>query len=120
MEPITRKDPLTGQIFFPKKISQKYACPENRIKHNNKKASILRQERAILDKHFHKNHVILRKIFIEGGDNVFNSFWMLGKGFRFIAANHQKEYEGVLRYCVYEYMLVVVEETDNIKIIKIW
>ena len=65
MEPITLKDPLTGQVFIPKKISQKYASPENRIKHNNKKASILRQERAFLDKHIHKNHLIIKEIYKE-------------------------------------------------------
>jgi hypothetical protein len=32
MEPITLKDPLTGEIFYPKKISQRYANPANRIK----------------------------------------------------------------------------------------
>lgn len=119
MEPITLKDPLTGQEFIPKKISQRYACPGNRIKHNNLKASKLRQERAFLDKHFHKNDRILREIYVPGGTNVFNCFWMEGKGFRFDAINHQVMYQGTLRNCVYEFILIKIENTDNFKIIKL-
>ena len=111
-------DPLTKQEFFPKKISQKYACPANRIKHNNLKASKLRQERAFLDKPVNKNHLVLREIYIDGEDNIFNSLWMEGKGFRFDATNHQEEYEGILRNCVYEFILIEIKDTEYIKIIK--
>lgn len=118
MEPITMKDPLTGEIFYPKKISQRYAYPKNRIKHNNLKASKLRQERAFLDKHFHKNHIILREIYVPEGNNVFNVFWMEGKGFRTDCITHQFMYQGIQRNCVYEFILIEIEGTDNIKIIK--
>jgi hypothetical protein len=118
METIKKTDPFSGEEFIPKKISQKYACAANRIKHNNKKASNIRQERAFLDKHTHKNDLILREIYKDGDINVFNSFWMEGKGFRFDATNHQIEFDGMLRNCVYEFILLEVEETNNIKIIK--
>ena len=116
MEPITLKDPLTGQVFIPKKISQKYASPENRIKHNNKKASLLRQERAFLDKHIHKNHLIIKEIYKEGSDNLFDEMWLKGKGFRFDATNRQVQYKGKYEHCVYNFMLIIIERM--IKIIK--
>jgi hypothetical protein len=119
METIKKTDPFSGEEFLPKKISQIYACPANRIKHNNSKASIIRQERAFLDKHIHKNHRILREIYKEGGGNIFNCFWMEGKGFRFDATNHQEKFEGKLRSCVYEFMLIEIELKDNIQIKKL-
>lgn len=118
MKPITMKDALTGEIFYPKKISQRYVCPQNRIKHNNLKASKLRQERAFLDKHFHKNHRLFREIYVLGGNNVFNIFWLQGKGFRTDCITHQCMYQGIQRNCVYEFILIEIEGTDNIKIIK--
>jgi hypothetical protein len=113
-----RIDPLTKEEFEPIKVSQKYACPANRIKHNNLKASKLKQERAFLDKYVHKNHLIIREIYIEDGENIFNSYWMEGKGFRFDATNHQEEYEGIPRNCVYEFLIIEIKGTDKIKIIK--
>lgn len=118
MEPRKLKDPLTGEEFIPKKISQRFARPENRIKQNNLKASKLRQERAFLDKYFHKNHRIFRKIYVLEGDNVFNIFWLEGKGFQFGATTHKVEYKGTYRDCVYEFMILEIEGTDDIKIIK--
>lgn len=118
METIKKIDPFSGEEFIPKKISQRYACTANRIKHNNRKASNIRQERSFLDKHTHKNDLILREIYTEGAENVFNSFWMEGKGFRFDATNHQTEFDGTLKNCVYEFMLLEIEGTDKIKIIK--
>ena len=43
---------------------------------------------------------------------------MEGKGFRFDATNHQEEYEGIPRNCVYEFLIIEIKGTDKIKIIK--
>jgi len=114
-----RIDPFTSEEFEPKKVSQKYAVPANRIKHNNLKASILRQERAFLDKHVNKNHLIIREIYVEDGDNIFHKMWLEGKGLRLDATNRVLLYKGKHEYCVYEYILIEITGTDNIKIIKI-
>ena len=119
MEQIIRKDLLTGEDFFPKKISQRFACPENRIKHGNLKASRIRQGRAFFDKPIHKNHKIIIEIYVEAGENIFNIDWMEGKGFRFDATNHKVIYKGKYRDCVYEFMIILIENTNNIKIIKL-
>ena len=114
-----RIDPLTKEEFEPIKVSQKYACPANRIKHNNLKASKLKQERAFLDKHVHKNHLILREIYIADGENIFDKMWLKGKGLRLDATNRVQLYKGKHEYCVYEFILIVIKGTNNIKIIKI-
>jgi hypothetical protein len=111
-------DPFTKEEFIPKKISQKYACPSNRIKHNNLKASKLRQERAFLDKPVNKNQLIIREIYVEDGKNIFHKMWLKGKGLRLDATNRVQFYKGKHEYCVYNYMLINIG-TDYIKIIKI-
>ena len=118
MENNYKIDPLTSEQFIPKKSSQRFARPENRIKHHNQKASILKQERDFLDRYFRKNHMIIKAIYVVGGENIFNSFWMEGKGFRFDATNHRIEYLGKYVNCVYEFILIEIEGTDNIQIIK--
>ena len=119
MEDIYKIDPLTSEQFIPIKSTQRFACPENRIKYGNKKASVLRQERAFLDRHIHKNDLIIREVYIEGSDNVFDKMWLKGKGLRFDATNRQMLYKGKQEHCVYNFMLVEIEGTNNIKIIKI-
>jgi hypothetical protein len=111
-------DPFTGEAFFATRINQRFSVPENRIKFHNKAASNLRKDRAFLDKPAKKNHLIIIEIYVDGKDNIFNSYWLEGKGFRFDATNHQVEYEGMLRNCVYEFILIEIEGTDDIKIIK--
>lgn len=119
MEIKLHTDPLTGETFIPKKISQRFSCPANRIKYNNLKASQLKQERAFLDKHIHKNHLILREIYVDNETNLFDKMWLKGKGLRFDATNHLHHYKGKYHNCVYEYILIEIAETNSIKIIKI-
>ena len=119
MEQIIRKDPLTGEEFIPKKISQRFACTENRIRYGNLIASRKRQDKAFLDKPMNKNLNIIIEIYVEGGKNIFNIDWMEGKGFRFNATNHKVYHEGKYRDCVYYFMIIQIENTNNIKIIKL-
>lgn len=119
MEEIIKTDPLTGEKFVAKKSSQRFASPANRIKFNNRQASILNQERAFLDRHIHKNDLILKEIYVERSDNVFDIMWLKGKGLRFDATNRQINYKGKQEHCVYNFMLIEIEGTNKIKIIKI-
>ncbi len=112
-----RKDPHTGEKFFAFRVNQRFAIPANRIKFHNSQASELRKERAFLDKHVHKNHLICREIYVEGGINIFDNMWLLGKGLRSDATNHQVSYQGIIRNCIYEYMLIPIE--NKTKIIKL-
>lgn len=116
-EDIRRTDPYTGEKFFAKRINQTFATPANRIKFHNKSASELRKERAFLDKHVHKNHLIFKEIYVEGNDNIFDNMWLSGKGLRNDATNHQVLYQGVIRNCIYEYVLIPIG--NKTKIIKL-
>lgn len=118
-EVLKRKDPYSGEEFIAKRVNQRFARPENRIKFNNDAATALRRERSFLDKHVHKNQLILREIFVEGNDNVFDNMWLLGKGLRSDATNHQVKYQGVVRNCVYEFIMVPIENTNKTKIVKL-
>ena len=113
-----RIDPLTGEEFIPKKSSQKFASPINRITFNNQKANKLRQERSFIDKLVHKNHMILREIYIPGQDNIFNSHWLEGRGFVFEAYNHIVEYRGQFLVAVYEFIVIDTKIDNKIKIVK--
>ena len=116
-EDIRRTDPLTGEKFFAFRVNQTFATPANRIKFHNKSASELRKERAFLDKHVHKNHLICREIYVEGKENIFDNMWLSGKGLKSDATNHQVAYQGIIRNCIYEYMLVPIG--NKTKIIKL-
>ncbi len=116
-EDIRRTDPLTGEKFFAFRVNQTFATPANRIKFHNKSASELRKERAFLDKHVHKNHLIFKEIYVEGNDNIFDNMWLSGKGLRNDATNHQVLYQGVIRNCIYEYVLIPIG--NKTKIIKL-
>jgi len=116
-EDIRRTDPLTGEKFFAFRVNQTFATPANRIKFHNKSASELRKGRAFLDKHVHKNHLICKQIYVEGKENIFDNMWLLGKGLRSDATNHQEPHQGIIRNCIYEYMLIPIE--NKTKIIKL-
>ncbi|WP_309640752.1 hypothetical protein [Flavobacterium sp.] len=111
-------DPLTGEEFEPKKKSQRFACPANRIKYNNQKAIKLRESRSFLDKHVHKNHLILKEICGNRKENIFNMYFLEGKGFRFDATNHDMMFQNRFERCVYEFIVIPVENSDNFKIIN--
>lgn len=113
-----RIDPLTGEEFIPKKSSQKFASPINRITFNNQKANKLRQERSFIDQLVHKNHLILREIYIPGQDNIFNSHWLRGKGYVFEAYNRVVKYKGQFTIAVYEFLIIDTGIDDKIKIVK--
>ncbi len=115
---IKRIDPLTGEEFIPKKISQKFASPSNRIMFNNQKANKLRQERSFIDKLVHKNHRILREIYNPEQDNIFNSHWLRGKGYELKAYNHIEKYKGQFTIAVYEFLVIDTGIDDKIKIVK--
>jgi hypothetical protein len=111
-------DPLTGEAFVPKKISQRFACPTNRIKYNNLKASKLKQDRAFMDKHTHKNHSILREIYIDNEVNTFNEMWLRGKGLCLYDAKCIYRSDDISEYQIYEYILIRTCGFYNIRVIK--
>lgn len=110
------KDLLTGEEFQPKKISQKFKIPQNRIKYHNKKASELRKTKAAIDKPLHKNFLILNEIMNGKNEAMFHVQFLLGKGFNFKVSNRMATHESKNYFCVYNYILI--HDKDYTKIIR--
>lgn len=119
MEHQTRIDPLTGEEFVPKKKSQRFANPVNRIKYNNKRASELKQERAFFDKACHKSHIALKSLYIPNGNNIYNMYFLEGKGVDFKTYNHIEETKLGMLPAFYEFAIRQIPNTDNFQILKI-
>ena len=120
MEDQYKIDPLTKQRFIPKKISQKFATPANRIKFNNRKASKLNQERAFFDKPCRKSHAELKSLYNPDSENIYNMYFLEGKGVVFKAWNHMADTKehGKL-HAFYNFAIRSIPNTDNIQIIKL-
>lgn len=112
-------DPLTKEKFISKKISQKFATPANRIKFNNRKASILNQERAFFDKPCRDSHIALKLLYDPNSKNIHNMYFLEGKGVDFKASNHQVDTKYGRLPAFYEYAVRRIPNTDDIQIIKI-
>lgn len=118
MEQVKRIDLLTGEAFIPKKISQKFASPGNRIKYNNMKASKLNQGRAFFDKPCRKSHLVLKALYKPDSENIHNMHFLEGKGVNFSASNHHVDTKYGRLPAFYDYALRRIPNTDNLQIIK--
>jgi hypothetical protein len=56
-----RKDPLTGEEFTPKKVTQRFKTPSNQIKYNNQQQSKRRQFLNVILTPMTRTHRILEK-----------------------------------------------------------
>lgn len=119
MEQIIKKDPLTGEEFVAKKSSQRFATAANRIKFNNKQASILNQERAFFDKPCKKSELVLRTYYDPKSDSIFHEKWLEGKGVSFDAYNHVEIVNNEKVYAYYGYAIQKLKDADFVKIIKL-
>lgn len=102
-----RKDLLTGEEFIPKKKTQKFASPANRIRYNNQRANKLREETAYIDKPINKNHKILIEMLGNELKKTFSEQFMLGKGFNFEVLNHHSMIEGQLYPSIYKFGIMI-------------
>lgn len=112
-----RKDPLTGEEFIPKKETQRFAKPENRVKFNNQRASKLRKERSFIDKPLHQNHKILIELLNKKDELIVHEEYLLGKGYNFNIITHYDIRDGNYHSCVYEFIIITLKN-NQIKIIR--
>jgi len=116
METEKRKDPLTGEEFIPKKISQRFATPQNRIKYNNKLAGALRQEKAYVDKPMNSTHRILKDLMKNKKKETFYKQFLIGKGVSFRVFNTIKKVDNVERHSLYEFIYIFNDNESNGKV----
>ena len=113
-----RKCLYSGEEFIPKKNSQRFSTPQNRIKYNNAKASKINLERAFIDKPLHKNHLILLELTNNNKELVLHEEFLLGRGYNFKLASHYDMWEGKSWTCLYEFIIMKTPNNPNIKIIR--
>jgi len=116
METEKRKDPLTGEEFIPKKISQRFASSQNRIKYNNKLAGALRQEKAYVDKPMNSTHRILRDLMKNKKKETFYKQFLIGKGVDFRIINNTVKVDGYIKYALYEFIYIFDDNETNGKV----
>ena len=104
---MTRKDLLTGQEFYPSRITQKFACADNRIKYHNLKANKLRHSVMYVNSPLHKNLRILNEIMQGKDKGIFHKQFLLGKGYSLGVLTHYNEVEGKRISCLYHYSISI-------------
>jgi hypothetical protein len=112
------KDPHTGEEFEPKKRSQKFACPANRIKYNNKKSNDLRIERSYIEAPLNKNHKLLKQLMGSKNEDTFDSNYLLGYGINFNVFNHYFKVGERAYPSVYEFMIITTPNSSTVKILR--
>ncbi len=113
-----RIDPLTKEQFEPKRIGQRFANPQNRIKFHNLNSKNFRQSEAFVNKPLHTNHRICIELLRGKKEATFHSEYLLGKGFSLGIVTHYENYNGKNERAVYGYIWINLEN-DQIKIIKL-
>ena len=113
-----RNDLLTGEVFSPSRITQKFACADNRIKFHNRKANKLRHSVMYVNSPLHKNLRILNEIMEEKERGNFHRQFLLGKGYSFELLTHYEDFDGKRITCVYHYS-ISVGVNDNIIVNRI-
>jgi hypothetical protein len=117
-EVIRQKDPLTGELFIPKRVNQKFARPENRIKFNNDAANALKKEREYINKPIHNAHVKLRKLMVGKYEAEFSPDFLRGYGLDFNVFNHYVLYNGIQRPAIFEFIFIIDKVNKKVIIIR--
>jgi hypothetical protein len=111
-----KRDLLTGEVFEPKRINQKFSCPTNRIRFNNNKAKEIRHHTAYINNPLNQNFRILKELEIGKKELIFHRQFLLGKGFNFHVFNNTCKYENQICYAIYHFIIVPMPN-DQIKIV---
>jgi hypothetical protein len=110
-----RKDPLTGEEFIPKKVTQRFKTPSNQIKYNNQLQSKRRQFLNLLLTPMTRTHRILTK---ELGNKPFvklHKQWCKGAGADMTLFTHIEQIEGKQFRAFFNYSITVEGEYYIIK-----
>jgi hypothetical protein len=117
MEENRLKDPLTGELFIPKRVNQRFASAYNRNKFNNRMANDLRKERAIIYAPLNKTHKLIKKLMEGKNECTFTYDYLAGYGIQFNINSHVKTIDGKRYNCVFEFIMIVdaINKTITIK-----
>jgi hypothetical protein len=110
-------DLLTNEEFIPKRINQKFAKPENRIKYYNKKANDLRNYLNYINKPLFQNFKVLSSLMANDTEAEFHKQFLIGKGVDFKIITHYSIYNNLKLPTIYNFKIQSLEN-ERIKIIK--
>jgi hypothetical protein len=106
---MTRNDLLTGEKFTPKRITQKFACSENRTRYHNSRANKLRHSLRYVNAPLQQNFKILSELMEGKTEQKFHKQFLLGKGYSFNVFTHYHPLESKNVPCIYFYAISLVE-----------
>lgn len=112
-----RKDPLTNELFVPKRRNQMFAKAENRIAYHNKKAAELRYKLDYLNKPLLANYKVLTTLMQNDSERIFHKEFLIGKGFDFKVCNHINCINGKNHFAIFNFTIIKLDGSQ-IKIIK--
>lgn len=111
------KDLLTLEEFQPRRLNQKFARKENRIKFNNDKANKLRHHLKSVNNPLLNNFRILKALLNDDKEKIFHREFLLGRTYDFSKFTHLVKMENKTQYALYDYILIPLDN-DMIKIIN--
>ena len=112
-----RKDPLTNELFVPKRRNQMFAKAENRIAYHNKTAAELRDKLDYLNKPLLANYKVLTTLMQNDSERIFHKEFLIGKGFDFKVCNHINCINGKNHFAIFNFTIIKLDGSQ-IKIIK--
>ena len=112
-----RKDPLTGEVFIPKRSNQKFVSRQTQVMYNNQLAAQKRNAKSLTDKLLDKNRNILKTILGRDKEVVKSFDFLRGAGFDFFIQTKNLVKNGKKHICVYEFAYCVTDD-KKIKIFK--
>ena len=117
MSELTKKDPLTGETFLPKRVNQRFASASNRKKFNNQQANALRKERDKICGPLNKTHLLLVKLMKGKNEATFSKEFLKGYGAGLSLFNHIVKIDGVQHHCIFEFVIIFLDN-NIVKIIR--
>lgn len=112
-----KQDLLTKEEFIPKRINQKFASAQNRIKYYNVMANNLRHSLSSINKPLLRNFKILSDLVNNDEEAIFHKEFMKGRGYNFGIITHSETWDGKTVPAIYNFLIVKLEN-DKVRIIK--
>lgn len=117
MSELTKKDPLTGEPFTPKRVNQRFASASNRKKFNNQQANALRKERDKICGPLNKTHLLLVKLMKGKNEATFSKEFLKGYGVKLSLFNHIVSIDNIGHHAIYEFVVLILSN-NNVKILR--
>lgn len=113
-----RKDPLTGELFIPKKVTQKFKTRDNQIKYNNLLQSYRRQFLGTLLRPLMKTHRILSNAIGTKNTITLHKEWLSGAGADMTLFTHVETIDSKGFHAIFNFIISSNNEYYRITKIK--